>query len=210
MRAPAYPALSRSSITLAHISLTEASCLPRHGIDGVRKCVVPLMCFGGGLGTWGQALTTTAVDPSSCQPLMPTFLARRVPFLLGDSPCPRQGDFHKLLGGKVCSLATAGLPCDMEHVQMWYMPALGRSCRCCLCDLTWILSRWEVQAHMLWCQSEKCNVDLQPGTGFDSTYCLLLTSELCAIGHWHLTMLLPARAYFTPWNLELRKPGLEC
>lgn len=138
--------LSRSSITLAHISLTEASCLPRMALTEW-KCVVPLMCFGGELQvSGGQALMMTAVGPSSSQPVTSRFLPHGFLFsweivhVLGKVTSTNSSEAK-------CALSPlAGLSCDMEHMQMWYMPALGRSCRCCLCGLTWILSRWEVQA----------------------------------------------------------------
>lgn len=138
--------LSRSSITLAHISLTEASCLlPMALVEW--KCVVPLLCPGGELQvSGGQALTTTAVGPSSCQPLTSRFLPHGFLFsweivhVLGQVTSANSSE------AKCALFPVAGLPCDMEHVQTWYMPAPGRSCRCCSCDLTWILSRWEVQA----------------------------------------------------------------
>lgn len=129
----------------------------------------PLMCFGGASGTWGQALTTTAVDPSSSQPLM-SFLARRVPFLLGDSPCPRQ----------VTSTNSSEAKCALSPLA-WGFHVTWSMCRCDICQLwaeavgvvcvIWLgfFPDGKFRLLMLWCQSEKCNVDLQPGTGFDST-----------------------------------------
>ena len=202
--------LSRSNITLAHISLTEASCLFPHGIVEW-KCIVPPMCAGvRAAGIWGTSTSGYCSWPL-CQPLTPRFLPHGLLF--------SWEVVHAL--GQVTSANSSEAKCALSpsgRASMWYGAHAGMTCqlRAEAVDVACVI--WveffpdgKFRLLMLWFQSEKrYNVDLQPGTGFDSTLTFYLPIALCAVGHWHLTVLLPARAYFTPWNLELRKPGLEC
>lgn len=113
--------LSRSSITLAHF--TDWSKLPYSRMALTEwKCVVP-SCAGAELQVPGQALTTTAVDPSSSQP-----------------PC------HALPDGSFSSWEIVHVParwlpqtprrqkCALSRWQGFHVTC-GSMCRCDICQL---------------------------------------------------------------------------